>query len=258
MSTTTTLPIRRASRLTTTFAIRQEAGEPVAVVRVKNLSGVICGPQDAWGRVGKPQPVLVSAEVSFREPFAAGVDDGDVDELGSDTVNYGSLSKVIQASLEGFRSENVASGSTGGRITSLRGVLDAIFLALTGYGLKEGSKKPTSEDFRDSSKGFLDLSKTRLLSVTVCLPKASLLGEGVCLRATSTFPQTRFPEDKRAIYPNHAITLRLDRLRVPTLIGLNANERDAKQVVIATVEVDQFVEASDVYPALERCVTTVS
>ncbi|KLU87755.1 hypothetical protein MAPG_06748 [Magnaporthiopsis poae ATCC 64411] len=45
--------------------------------------------------------------------------------------------------------------------------------------------------------------------------------------------------------------LRLHGLRVPTLIGVNPNERLAKQFVVTDIEIDKFDYAPDVYTALE-------
>ena len=76
-----------------------EAGEPVAVVRVRDLQGQGAVPvgRDAWGRPGRPQPVLLSAEVSFARPFGAA---SEGDRLGAETVHYGTLSKSLLAGLE--------------------------------------------------------------------------------------------------------------------------------------------------------------
>ncbi|KAK3360010.1 hypothetical protein B0T25DRAFT_534512 [Lasiosphaeria hispida] len=60
------------------------------------------------------------------------------------------------------------------------------------------------------------------LLLTITLPKASLLGSGVSLTATSVFGEPA---------PLSAVALRLDSLRVPTLVGVNSNERLAKQIV---------------------------
>ena len=85
-----------APTLNTLGQVRQTGGEPNAVVRVRNLQYTIKGPQDAWGRPGRPQPVLVSAEVSLYQPFKSS---SSKDVVASDTVHYGLLSKSILATL---------------------------------------------------------------------------------------------------------------------------------------------------------------
>lgn len=59
--------------------------------------------------------------------------------------------------------------------------------------------------------------------------------------------------------PLYAISLRLHDLRVPTLVGVNENERLARQFVVATVTLDKFNPvAEDHYTALEALVVKVN
>jgi hypothetical protein len=83
------------------------------------------------------------------------------------------------------------------------------------------------------------------------LPKASLLGSGVSLCGSELFGPLG---QSQAC----SMKLKLHDLRVPTLIGLNANERLAKQMVVANVEIDKWVEKEDHYVQIEQLIVTVS
>ncbi|EFX01713.1 serine/threonine-protein kinase psk1 [Grosmannia clavigera kw1407] len=235
------------SALANTWGVRMTAGEPVAVVRVRNVQTSLpatttaASAHDAWARAGRGQPLLVSAEVGLSAPFPEASAD---DRVADDTVHYGILSKAILRSVEALSGKD-ASGqdSVDGPSSSsgLYGVLDAIWTDLTGFRLdgqqsaKETSKKPV-----------LDMSRVQLLAVSLHLPKASLVGDGVSLTATAT------PKTSRT-----AIALRLHRLRVPTLIGVHPHERQAKQAVVADVIVDRYGEQVDGYATLEALVVKI-
>jgi hypothetical protein len=155
----------------------------------------------------------------------------------------------------GFESEVQAKGDSGsggdggGKERSLGDVLGRVWADLTGLELdgrvREGSGTAVVP--------FLDVSKVRLLSVTVALPKASLLGDGVRLTASAVFNAAEQGEME-----GRAMALEVSRLKVPTLVGVNANERLAKQFVIATVTVERFTRGVDAYTDIERDVVTVS
>jgi dihydroneopterin aldolase len=227
--------------LTTTSRTRALAPDPPATVRVQNLHTTLQhAGHDAWNRAHKAQPCLLSAEVSFVAPFGAA---SAHDRLGEDTVHYGTLSKAVLASVAAFEVE--AKGDDGGQERGLRSVLARVWRDLTGLGL-DGS---VSGEGR--KKAFLDVTRVRFLAVTVALPKASLLGEGVGLTASAVFGQEGRMEAR-------ALALEVSRLRVPTLIGVNANERLAKQFVIATVTVDGFEREEDVYTEVEGVVVKVA
>ncbi|KAL1864059.1 hypothetical protein VTK73DRAFT_6188 [Phialemonium thermophilum] len=226
----------------TTWAVQSLAGEPTAVVEVRNLQAVIRGGQDAWGRPDRPQPALVSARLSFRNPFPT------ADRLSQDTVHYGQLSRILLRRLASFAPEQQSSGTT--TPTTLRAVLDALWVELTGLSVTGEAASASSPTSSSPPPPFLDVARLRSLSVTVTLPKASLLGSGVSLTATSAFGTEAADAVKGT-----AVALRLHGLRVPTLVGINANEREARQVVSADVEVDKFFHAGgDVYVALEQSV----
>jgi hypothetical protein len=93
------------------------------------------------------------------------------------------------------------------------------------------------------------------LEMTLLLPKGTLLSEGVSLTLTGGYLQG---PGTYASAPYRAI-LKLQDIRIPTLIGLNPNERLAKQMVIATVEIDPYaVVGQDHYNELEQIVVKVS
>lgn len=224
--------------LRSTWSVRHAAGEPLAVVRVRNLQTVAIGPQDAWGRKYTAQPVVISAELHFSRPFEASVSGDKV--TGGDTVHYGTLSKLILACVE--RSNEHASAQE--TDVDLRVLLEMIWIVLTGRNVN-------GDDAGAEGVPLLDLARLRFMSLTVSLPKASLLGEGVSLTASNVFPP------HLASLSMYGLALRIHKLRVPTLIGVNDNERKAKQFVITDVEIDKFDYYPDLYCELENIIVKV-
>lgn len=94
------------------------------------------------------------------------------------------------------------------------------------------------------------MSYIRRLSVSVVLTKASLLGSGVNLSASAVFQESSMQA--------RALTLTLQGLRVPTLIGVNDNERTAKQIVVANIGIGKYRNDKDEYAPLEAVVVDVS
>lgn len=227
--------------LRSSWTVRQAAGEPLAVVRVRNLQTAVVGPQDAWG-IGKAlQPLLVSAELHFSRPFDASVTGDNV--TSGDTVHYGTLSKLILACVD-RSNEHAVQGDAS---VDLRVLLEMIWIVLTGRNVDGANAEPEAAP-------LLDRSRLRFMSLTVHLPKASLLGEGVSLTASNVFaPWTVGP----AALSMFAFCLKLHRLRVPTLIGVNDKERRAKQFVITDVEIDKFDYYPDLFCELEKIVVQV-
>jgi dihydroneopterin aldolase len=237
--------------LSTTPHIRSIVGSPPASVRVRNLSSTTTAGTDAWGRPGRPQPCFVSCEISFVRPFNTSTT---TDRLGQDTVHYGLLSKEILSALD-----NVSKGPPPGfelttdNVTSptLREALEHIWHRLTGLGIDGNVGGEVGET---EGKPFLHLEAIRFMSVTLFLPKASLLGEGVSLTASGLFGP--FAGVKYGCI-RYALDLRLHNLRVPTLIGVNPNERTNKQVVVADIGLGNWVALEDMYTDLERGVVQV-
>lgn len=234
--------------LTTLLHTRALASEPPAVVRVQNLQTTLQhAGHDAWNRAHKAQPCLISAEVGFAAPFASA---SAHDRLGEDTVHYGTLSKAVLESVRGFeegiRGKGEGEGEGAREEKGVRSVLERVWGDLTGLGLNGAELVSEGK----TTKAFLDLTRVRFLSVTIALPKASLLGERVGLTASAVFGQDGTMEAR-------ALALEIYWLRVPTLIGVNANERLAKQFVITTVRIDGFECEEDMYTEVEGVVVKV-
>lgn len=228
------LPVKLA------WEVKAAAGKAPAVIRVKKLQTTISGPSDAWGRQGKTQPMLVSAEVSLVKPFGSS---SAADAVAGDTVHYGLLSKAILASLRRLDAEGASDS-----VKSLRGVLDEIWVGLTGFDTS-GEQKTGS-----GAKPFLVMEGIRQLRVTLHLPKASLLGNGISLTSAALFNTGGNTPSVEA----RALGWKIHELRLPTLIGVNDNERTAKQVVVASVEVERHDSGDDAYCGLEAVVVKVS
>ncbi|KAF6840102.1 dihydroneopterin aldolase family protein [Colletotrichum plurivorum] len=229
-----------STRLASSWQVRAEAGEPFAVIRVRDLQATIDAGTDAWGRKNKSQPVLVSAELSMAKPFdAASLSDS----VSDDTVHYGLLAKAILASLERINARPRSAEAPSH--VSLAGALDQIWADLTGVRL--GGEADAA------SAGFLGsrISAVRYLNLSVALPKASLLGSAVSLSASAVFSPSSSPLAVRSS------CLRIHGLRVPTLIGVNDNERLAKQIVGADVEIEKFDAAEDIYVGIESIVVRI-
>ncbi|KAI1436763.1 Dihydroneopterin aldolase-domain-containing protein [Xylaria sp. CBS 124048] len=250
-----------AAPLASTFSVRASAGEPQAVVRVRNLQGVMAAGRDAWGRAAKPQPVLLSSEVSFAQPFATA---SARDAVNAETAHYGNLSKALLAGLELFSprlAESAGSektmkksdegGDGGGSTPTPRtsDVFEILWVKLTGR-VVDGSRVALPI----AQLPFLDPARLRSLSLTVDMPKASLLGSGVSLTTTASFADAGSGENEKNPVRSYARCLRIHGLHVPTLIGVNTNERGAKQMVVADVEIDRFDVSEDIHPELERAV----
>jgi len=220
--------------LATSWAVRAAAAEPVAVVRVRNLQAVTEAASDAWGRPSKPQPLLISAEISFSQPFTTAAAQ---DCLTAETVHYGTLSRAILNALEG--STLMLSANQVG----LHRIVHDIWLHLTGQHLSTGQESTT--------EGHLLSAEVRngiqFLSITATLPKASLLGTGVSFTASAAFNARMYSTE-----------LRLHELRVPTLVGMNDNERLAKQFIVITVALDMLRDIpGDFYVEAEALVVKV-
>ncbi|KAH6634432.1 hypothetical protein B0J18DRAFT_19546 [Chaetomium sp. MPI-SDFR-AT-0129] len=226
---------------TTHPRLRAQAPHSPATVHIRNLSTILTrAGHDAWGRAGKSQPCLVSAEVAFRDPFGRV---SESDSLGEETVHYGTLSKRVLGLLEGYEKEGEVEKGEEKRERGLREVLERVWVDFLGLGL-DGMEVVPSEG---STPTFLNPRRLSLLSLTVALPKASLLGDGVKLTTSGVF-------DDRGSVVETASALEVTRLKVPTLIGVNANERLAKQFVIATVTVEGYTRKEDSYVEIERAV----
>lgn len=89
------------------------------------------------------------------------------------------------------------------------------------------------------------------LSLEILLPKASLLGSGVSLRGDFIYEEGHHGPSA------YSMVLQLRELRVPAIIGVNGNERKAKQVIVANVEMERWDRMVDAYNELEEIVIKV-
>jgi dihydroneopterin aldolase len=222
--------------LKSSWQIAAAAGEPHSVIRVRNLQATAQVGRDAWGRTGKVQPILISATISLREPFDKASAEDSVNNKS--TVHYGILSKAILDSVETFPAEMIEG--------TLRGLLDHILKYLTGTGLAAAH----FDSRGGNSPHILERSALKALGLEVILPKASLIGGGVSLSVTTVYTTSGNAEA-------YAMTLKLHELRIPTLIGVNPNERLAKQIVVMNIELDSWSIESDSYNELEELAVKV-
>ncbi|KAI0600881.1 serine/threonine-protein kinase psk1 [Biscogniauxia sp. FL1348] len=225
--------------LVSAWQVHAEAGEPVAVVRVRNLQSALPIGRDAWGRANKLQPVLLSSSVSFAQRFCTA---SAADQLNAETVHYGTLSKTMLGSLEGQ--------VDGGGSPTTAAVFELLWVRMTGRVL-DGSRVALPPD----QLPFLDAARLRSLSLTLRLPKASLLGAGVSLTAAACF-RTAEAEKEKNNNPlrAYARTLRIHGLHVQALVGINPNERQARQMIVVDVEIERFDAVEDIHTELERTV----
>ncbi|KAK2593062.1 hypothetical protein QQS21_009228 [Conoideocrella luteorostrata] len=228
MSTTST-----TTTMTTSHDLLLATGSCPSVIRIRNIQSTIQGPSDAWGRPNRPQPISVSLTVHLHQAFGS---TSASDALAPDTIHYGLLSKAVLATLSLLDCQKSTRKSL-----SLRDILEGIWTDLTGQDTLSGPVR-----YRGNGAPFLQLEFVRSLQVTVHLPKATLQGGGVSLTTTGVFEQGKLVMRGSA--------LRLHELKVPVLIGVNDNEREAKQGVVADVSVERFDESSDSYHYLERVV----
>lgn len=210
----------------TSWEIASAAGEPHSVIRVQNLQTSIKIGTDAWGRKNKLQPVLISAIASLREPFATASRE---DAVNKSTIHYGILSKAI------LEAASHLDGSD-----SLLSFANLLCSSLIEEQVQENlSKSPV-----------VDIKAVRSLTVQIMLPKASLIGTGVSSTETRLFGRGGIEAISSSI--------KLHDLRIPTLIGVNPNERLAKQIVVANVELDRIYMAPELYCQFEQIVVKAS
>ncbi|ATY59766.1 Dihydroneopterin aldolase [Cordyceps militaris] len=236
-----------ATPLVPAFQIARDACLPApSTIKVKNLRATIQGPHDAWGRPDRPQPIAISAAVSLDAPFGAS---SSTDTVAADTVHYGLLSKGILS---------VLAAAVPGQ--SLRHLLDTTWVEMTGFDSRGQDVCASAQQAQQRLQPpFLHFAQLRALEISLHLPKATLLGDGVTLTVMGGFEAAAAESGAlvKSVMRQSAVSLKIHRLRVPTLIGVNSNERLAKQVVVANVEIDRLEDDLDVYPELEQVVIQV-
>jgi dihydroneopterin aldolase len=247
-------------------------GNEHSVIEVRNLGGNALVGTDIWGgrdaesRNNRFQPILFSAKISLRNTFDSAAQ---IDKLNDSTVNYSLLSKAILKLLTSRGTDRKDPKRWKGleRDWSIYDLLNWAFLYLTGRWINGGAPEaaithdyirggvPCLEDGTRFQRSLLNGEALQELELTLFLPKGTLLSGGVSLTVSGGFlpgPQTYLSAPYRS-------TLKIQDIQIPTLIGLNPNERTAKQMVIATVEIDPYlVTGTDYYNELEQIITKVS
>lgn len=169
----------------------------------------------------------------MREPFG---ESSEKDEVAGDTVHYGLLAKAIMAKIQETEADD------------LMGYVSMVWQRLLGY-------TDLSCIFGHSDEGaLLKKEQVAYVRVSIKMTKASLLGEGVSMAWAATFPEdTSIPGMDAG-----ASCMKIHGLRIPTLVGVNANERTAKQIVLANVWVEKMYGISeDLHPDFEAVVVQV-
>jgi len=225
-----------SSCLRSSWRVAQEAGEAQAVIRVRNIQTSLIIGKDAWGRESKQQPVLISIAVSLRKAFESASNE---DAVTQSTVHYGSLTKAIMGKCDQWNKAPIDA-------RTLKELLLGLVRELT-----HRSFTGETVSWIESGQPLLAPSILKALEIKIMLPKASLTGNGVSHTCNIAYSDA---EDGPAI---HNTVLELHDLRILTLIGVNLNERLAKQIVIANIEIDRWLPLRDCYNELEEIVTKV-
>lgn len=224
----------------TSWEARFLAGEPSATIRVDNISLLYKGPHDAWGRPKRPQPLSVSLEIFLAKPFDKTSAE---DAIEPDTVHYGQLSKFVQSQLEELQIKHEGSQSLFSTLETLCGCLTG--LQLSGRRMLLLPIDP-----------FLKNGSFKYLTVTMNLPKASAAGDGVSITRSGCMGDDQGRPPFSVLKATSSV-LKIYGLRVPTLIGINSNERERKQTLIANIEIENWLYWEDEYCAIEAVVTKV-
>jgi dihydroneopterin aldolase len=230
--------------------------EPHSIIAVRNLNTTLPLARDAWGRPSKSQPLKISCSLSLRYPFSSA---STTDTVTPSTIHYGILSKAILEACEEFR--ELCEDEVMPIPMHLRALVCYLQFFITGCDTlprisSHTNVNPNSKIGREKKEKprepVVKCEMLQSLSIEILLPKASLLGSGVSLEGT-------FIYEKEHHGPSaYSTVLRLKELRIPTLIGVNVNERRARQVVVATVEMERWDRMVDAYNELEEIVVKVS
>ncbi|KAH8809210.1 Dihydroneopterin aldolase-domain-containing protein [Xylogone sp. PMI_703] len=216
------------------WELTQGLGEPTSVIRVRNLQAFLTVGKDAWARDGIPKPVLLSASVSLRQSFHSASTN---DAVNKSTIHYGILSKQIIGATKIYQQHQESSSE----LRDLKSALNKIASTLTRYTL-DGIEVVSTDSPILSHKAI------RSLELEVTLPKASLTGTGVSLKGVTVYTT----ESESPV--SYSLALKLRDLHVPCLIGVNSVEREAKQMVVANVEIDRWTSSSIEHNRLEELI----
>lgn len=247
--------------LLTPFELQNRLPEPHTLIHVKNLQTTLPVGTDAWGRPAKQQPVLLTCVVSLRQPFSSAAS---TDSVTKSTVHYGILSKsLLEACKEHHELVTGSENYKEDKHIFVKDLMDYIHWFLTGTENPQKSLNLSGTNVVEGKNRDLLLPPPTIysLSLTVHLPKASLVGQGISLSAiygysdimaTKTHLKTLSLKD----IP-YSMVLKIHDLRIHCLIGVNPNERLAKQIVAVNVEFERWNRADDYYVELEDVIVKV-
>lgn len=214
------------------------AGDLPAVIRVRNIClSLKLGAADAWGLIGQEQTVLVSVDVGLRKPFK---DSASLDVVGVDTVHYGHLAKAIRQHLVTAAPEHPEDNSVA------RDLLKVTLDLLRHLARVDG--EPADPEISRLSPLAQSAANIRYLSVTIHLPKATLLGRGVSTTAAQLF------DDELRLW---ALNVTLHEISIPTVVGVNEKERHKKQLVTVDLELDKYPHDADMYAGVYETIVKV-
>ncbi|KAI9843667.1 MAG: hypothetical protein M1838_002506 [Thelocarpon superellum] len=146
----------------------------------------------------RQQPVEISVALSLKQSFTSAAQK---DRVDPSTVHYGTLSKAILAAVDGQAQQHLP-------FDCLRSLVeDAIYSHVA------------------SGASLL------ALQLELSLPKASLIGAAVTLSYACSVGQEGRPYD-------HARSLHLRDLTVPTVVGVNEHEKERKQRIVVNIWLD--------------------
>ncbi|PBP22643.1 hypothetical protein BUE80_DR006561 [Diplocarpon rosae] len=236
--------------LLTPHALTNLTGDPHTRIRVTNLSTTLPVGTDAWGRRNIPQPVLLSASISLKHPFTSA---SSTDTVAPSTVHYGTLSKAILAACKEFA--ELCADELCPVPMHLRALVQYVHFYLTGQDTLPriqhqacvSRSKASDGEKQADAEPLLKCESIRLFELEVTLPKASLLGSGISLKGSFGYEGGDGPNA-------YSMVLQLRELRIPTLVGVNACERLAKQMVYVDVEMQRWDWMADGYCELEELV----
>lgn len=234
-------------------------GAPHTTIRLRKLSCQALLGDDPWRRARDRQnifqPVFLSATLSLRKPFQSAAD---ADVINDSTVNYSTLTKAIQKVVASRQPESETDWS-------VNDFLDSIFLYLTGYlpnsnGLNNAdlAKSRILGDFASVDQNtLLKRDDLKEFVLEAFLPKGSLLSGGITL-TKSVYYSASDNEGVKTIQQSYCSILKIHDMQIPTLIGINSNERTARQLIVASVEIDPYIpENRDSYNDLHKIVFEV-
>jgi dihydroneopterin aldolase len=248
--------------LLTPHELLLKTAEPHSQISVHNLQTTLPLARDAWGRPSKLQPLLISCTLSLRHPFSS---TSTSDHLTNETIHYGILSKAILDACQEFR--ELCEDEVMPVPMHIKALVCYLQFYLTGCDtlpripyyvtLPTGQNPPTSAAKVEKDNGgkpkevLVPCSMLNALSLEIVLPKASLMGSGIILEGDFIYEEGHHGPSA------YSMVLKLRELHVPAIVGVNGNERKAKQVVVCNVEMERWDRMVDAYNELEEIVVKV-